>query len=188
MATGFTLWVTIILARSGPGAFERQGTTYGALVALYYAGGVTGGVLIGLAAPLRRWPVGSAVLGVLGLFPLYLGATFLGLPHSQWWTAEHLRAGCFLAIIVGAPVGAWAWLSENQSPVWMAVVQAPTRATVGVVWLATVLLAGGWYLFVSRWTSSWSPETGLLVAAVLFGAPILTALLVTWRFVNQPRS
>src|SRR6266550_3208488 len=73
VATGFSAWVTFVRLVSGTEPFDRLHTTYGAVIELYYAGGFSGGVFIGLLWSLRRWPLGSMLLGIIGVFPLYYG-------------------------------------------------------------------------------------------------------------------
>jgi hypothetical protein len=73
MATAFTVWISLLRWTAGTAPFDRIDTTYSATVALYYAGGAVGGLVIGLLLPLRRWPWGAALLGMLGVLPLYFG-------------------------------------------------------------------------------------------------------------------
>src|SRR3989442_1463332 len=82
VATGFSAWVTFLRVAYGTTAFDRLHTTYGAVVALYYLGGLAAGILLGVFWPLRRWLPGSALLGMLAVFQLYFGAAFTDSPRS----------------------------------------------------------------------------------------------------------
>ncbi len=83
LASVLSAWVTLVRLVAGTAPFTRAETTYPALLGLYYGGGLLGGLLIGLAWPLRKWLLGSAVLGVFGIFPLYFAALLMDSPRTQ---------------------------------------------------------------------------------------------------------
>src|SRR5512135_571983 len=104
VASGFSLIATIIWLAFGSTEPDSAGPSYGALIGMYYSAGLLGGALVGLAWPLRRYFLGSAFLGVIGVFPLYLGAAFLESGHSHWLTSENIQIASLLALLVGFPV------------------------------------------------------------------------------------
>ncbi len=63
VATGLSAWALLLRTQAGTAPFDRLHTTFTATVVGYYHGGTTGGLLIGLAWPLRRWLIGYALLG-----------------------------------------------------------------------------------------------------------------------------
>jgi hypothetical protein len=188
VATGLSLFVTVLRVGSGPGPFQRLDTTYPLTVALYYGAGFVGGILIGLAWPLKRWLLGSALLGMLGVFPAYLGAAFLMSPPSQWLTGDNFAEAALLALMVGVPVGAWSWLDDNEPPPWIQALLNPTALTIAVAWVLCLALSGGSYFFLSRWTGNWPFVLTILTVIGLFVVPIGVALFTTLQFVRQHAS
>jgi hypothetical protein len=185
VATVFSIWVTIVFFVSRGQAFERLGTTYGTIVGLYYAGGLAAGILIGLASPLGRFLPGAALLGVVGVFPLYSAAAFLISQPAGLLSSHTLSTGATISILVGLPLGVSFWLDENPAPPWIQALQSPTLGTVGFTWLLALVLGGGSYFFLSRWTSSWPDNLMILVAMIVFVLPVTTALVTTFKFVTR---
>lgn len=75
---GLTLINMLIYAVAG-GIAALDGTTITPLNVskVYIIGGVTGGLLVGLLNFLGRWTWGQAVLGIIGVTPMVLGASIL---------------------------------------------------------------------------------------------------------------
>jgi hypothetical protein len=185
VATGFSAWVTFLRLRAGTSPFDRLHTTYLATVELYYAGGLVGGTLVGLFLPLRRWPLGAALLGMLGVFPLYFGAALATSGAMKAFTRQNLASSGVLAFLVGGAVGIWSWLDDNpESQGVMHALRHPSSRTVMIVWIIAVALAAGSYFGLSRWTGSWAPDLVILLAFVLFVIPVFLAALVTWVWVK----
>jgi len=181
VATGFSAWVTFLRLTAGTSPFDRLRTTYLATVELYYGGALVGGTLIGLFLPLRRWPLGSALLGVLGVFPLYFGVALTTSGAGSTFTANNLASSSVLAFFVGGAVGIWSWLRDNpESHGLIQALRRPTIRTLAVLWLAAGGLAASSYFGLSRWTGRWPPDLVIFLAGALFVIPILIALLVTW--------
>ena len=187
VATALSLWATVLLLASGSKPFDSHDTSYGAVIGLYYAGGIIGGLIIGLAWPLRRYLFGAALLGILGVFPLYLGAGFLLSPPAQWLTLDNVVTAAFLALLVGSPVGMATWFKANPPPRWVNALLFPTAATVPVAWLVAIVVSGG-SLFLTRWTGSWPPVLVILIVLGLFALPIGVALFVTLRSLGGAKS
>jgi hypothetical protein len=182
IATGFAAWVTFLRLAFGTEPFQRLHTTYGSVVQLYYAGGVSGGILLGLFWPLRRWPLGSALLGFIGVFPFYYGAALLQSPRAEWFTHDNLTSALLLAFLVGAPVGVLYWLRDNpHGPRWIDALRYPTPATAAKVSVVAVGVAALSYFVLSRWTGAWPAEFSILVTFLLFILPLGLAIIVVVR-------
>ena len=169
VATGFTAWVTFLRLAVGTAPFDRLETTYAQVVQVYYAGGLAGGFLRGLLWPLRRSVVGSALLGVVGVFPMYYGFAIQQSPRSEWFSGNTLATALVLSAIVGSCVGTGAWLSDHpQGPAWVDALRYPTPATVTKLWVFAVAAASvAWFLGL-RWAGEWPA----VLALVLFMVPL----------------
>ena len=186
VATGFTVWITFIRLSAGPGPFESLDTTYGTTVALYYGGGFVGGILIGLLWPLRRWPWGAALLGMVGVFPLYFGVELAQSGVTGAFTRYNVASSALLAFLVGGAVGLWSWLDDNpESTGVIEALRHPTRSVLVKVWVSAVVVAGVSYLLLPRWTGSWDPTLTLFAAFVLFVIPLAVAVLVTLAWIKR---
>ncbi len=186
VATGFTVWITFIRLSAGPGPFESLDTTYGATVALYYGGGFVGGVLIGLLLPLRRWPWGAALLGIVGVFPLYFGVELAKSGVTDAFTRDNVATSTFLAFVVGGAAGLWFWFDDNpQSTGLIEALRHPTLAVLVKVWALAVVVAGASYMLLPRWTGGWDPTVTLFSAFVLFVIPLAVAVLVTLAWIRN---
>jgi len=176
IATVFSAWVTI----AGSGSRESLGVSYRALVGMYYTAGLAGGLIVGLAWPLSRHLLGAGLLGVLGMFPLYLGAGMLQSPTSQWWSLDNISTAGFIALMVGYPVGMALWFKDNPAPPWIKALLYPSAVLVRNVWLVAIPLAGG-SLLLTKWTGSWPFGLVVLTVLGLFALPLGLALFVTFR-------
>jgi hypothetical protein len=188
VATALSVWVTLLRVVSGTAPFDRLDTTYPTVVGLYYAGALAGGLVIGLAWPLRRWLFGSALLGVLGMLPLYLGVAYIESAPSQWLTEESLTVAVLLAILVGAPVGTLVWFRDHPiRPPWIGALSSPRPKTVVLVWIMALLLSGGSCVYLPRRIENWPPPLVILVFLVVFVVPLAMALLLTLRIARGSR-
>lgn len=183
VATGLSLWVTFLRITAGTVPFTRLETTYPVVIALYYTGGLVGGLLIGLAWPLRKWLLGSAFLGVLGMFPAYFGVMLMNSPQSQLHTAENIGSALFLSCVVGGSVGAWAWFQNNATyPAWISALEFPNPRMLTIAWSIALVSAGGSYFFLAKVMRDWPAGVMLAVFLLLFVCPLAIALLLTLRF------
>ena len=180
IATGFTAWITFLRQTAGTAPFDRLHTTYSATVALYYGSGLIGGVIVGLLLPLFRWPLGAALVGMMGVFPAYFGVALTTTDASHAFTRDNVADSAVCAFLVGGTVGIWAWIDDNpKSSGWIDALRHPTSQTVGKVWALALGIATPAYFGLSRWTGSWSPQLVTIVAFVLFVIPLGLAALVT---------
>ena len=189
VATGFTVWITFLRLKVGTKPFDGLDTTYSATVALYYGGGAVGGLLIGALLPLRRWPWGSALLGMLGVFPLYFGVQLTKSHAVDAFTLDNVLTSAFLAFLVGGAVGIWIWMEENPaSSGLIGALRRPTTALLGKIWGSALVIALASYIVLPRWSGSWNPTLTLFTAFVLFVIPLTSAVLVTLAWVRGERT
>ncbi len=182
VATCLSGWVLLLRTQAGTAPFDRLHTTPTAIVVGYYQGGITGGLLVGLAWPLHRWLIGYAVLGILGVFPLYLFAPG-GPENSPLLTSENLATSLLGASFVGAAVGLWAWSDDHpHGPVWFDWVRFPTFRTTVAAWGAALFISILALVLVPKWSFYWPFRLIVIAAGVLFIVPLVTAVLVTVRF------
>ena len=73
---------------------------------LFLAGGLGGGLVLGVLFPLSRSPLGSALLGVLAVTPYFVAQWWLSAPEES--QRHSLVAVCVVIVIVGGGVGYWA--------------------------------------------------------------------------------
>lgn len=182
VAIGLSAWVLLLRTLAGTAPFDRLHTTLGATVLGYYKGGVTGGLLIGLAWPLHRWLIGYALLGILGVFPFYFFAPG-GRDSAPLLSAENLATALLGALFVGTAIGVWVWSDDHpHGPHWFDTLRFPTFRTTVAVWGGALFIAILATVLVPKWSFYWPFRVIVLVAGVLFIVPLLTAILVTVRF------
>ncbi len=114
IASGLSAWATVLRLSQGTAPFERAGTPYAQTVLLYFVGFSFGGAILGALLPLRRWALGSMLLGFFFVAPVYASFVFLDAsPHgrfSSWNVIGTLAA----STIVGGGVGLWVWSNEQK--------------------------------------------------------------------------
>ena len=114
IATGLSAWATFLRLSQGTAPFERIGIPYAQAVLVYYGALGLGGAVVGALLPLRRWALGSMLLGFLLLAPMYASSALLYTLHhprfSTWIALGTLAA----SIIVGGGLGLWVWSNEQK--------------------------------------------------------------------------
>ena len=107
------LWGLVVFLVGNAGAFAKGRITLLVVLMLYALGGLVGGAAVGLALPLVRRSLGSALVGALAVLPIGTGlAVSVG---GFTWTVGHSVVVVSLALFVGAPVGvvyAHFWASD----------------------------------------------------------------------------
>ena len=109
IATGFSIWVTVLGIVGGKGRFENLGVTWFQTIALYYATIPLGGAAVGSLLFLRRWLAGSIFLGFLAALPLYAAVHLL---TQGTLTADSLIRAAIIAGAIGGAGGASVWWQE----------------------------------------------------------------------------
>jgi hypothetical protein len=109
MALYYTTIAILIYLIRGPAAFGTYGITFGQTVLAYWAGGVAGGLVLGVLLPVARNRLGKGVLGILVALPVFVAiALIMGDLH---WGAV-LVCATFFGI-----VGAMA-VDQIGGPTW----------------------------------------------------------------------
>lgn len=143
VATGFTVWVTILRISQGTVPFDRVGTAYGDTVLFYYGSFAIGGMLAGVLWPvLHRWLVGWMLLGCIFVAPVYVAFVIVGTSPAGPLSIWKIVGVLFGAVVVGGLVGLRSWsLSRNR---WK---ESRTNwRFVAILVLAGALLAAAMYI------------------------------------------
>ena len=114
IATGLSAWATVVRLSRGSDPFERAGTPYAKTIFLYYAGFSLGGAVVGALLPLRRWALGSMLLGFLFVAPVYGSFVFLGASPQERFSSWNVLGTLAASIIAGGGLGLWAWSNERK--------------------------------------------------------------------------
>ncbi len=116
MATCFSVAVVIARVVIGPGALQRFGISWAAIIAVYYVALSLGGLAFGALLPLKRHPLGAMVLGFLLVLPMYAALSVLmGLGLKEIPSVRvGLIIGAILAAVVGGAVGISIWSDEQK--------------------------------------------------------------------------
>ena len=108
----FALVLTIVLvllyAVRGSALFETYDTTFGGVVAVYFAGGLAGGAVVGLLRPLTRWRWGAAMVGVFAALPVGAAGRVLRYGLAPWGPKDTITLVIF-AVALGGTVGWIYW-------------------------------------------------------------------------------
>lgn len=115
VALMLTLLVSVLFLVYGNERFARNGVTLGGTILTYWLGCPLGGALIGWLRPLATRPIVAALVGMVGVLPLYVAAvsTMAGPP----WTWPPIRwIGAIVpACFVGGAIG-FTWLRYQPRP------------------------------------------------------------------------
>lgn len=114
IATGLSAWATFLRLWQGTAPFQHAGSTYSRTVFLYYAAFITGGVILGLLHPLRRWALGSMLLGFLFVLPVYASFVLIDASPSERFSTWNVCGTLAASLVVGGGVGLWVWLNERN--------------------------------------------------------------------------
>ena len=114
IATGFTLWVSVLRLTQGTAPFDRLGTPYETTVAIYYLTLPLAGAIVGLLYPLRRSVLGAMALGFLFMLPMYVGFVMVKTPRQEWFEPFRVVLTFGVAALAGSLLGYWIWWDENR--------------------------------------------------------------------------
>jgi hypothetical protein len=76
IATVLSAYTAALYLARGPAPFTANDTTVLTSVAVYYLGGVLGGLAVGLLLPFLRGRVGAAIGGAIAMLPVYAAAAY----------------------------------------------------------------------------------------------------------------
>jgi hypothetical protein len=110
MAIGFSVYVAVLFGVISVGSWHNMfaGATLSVVVAAYFAGGISGGLIAGALRPLGRWPLGKMAMGFLVAIPGYEVFAFaepmLDTSSRSTPLSEQLSIGLVCALLVGPMV------------------------------------------------------------------------------------
>jgi hypothetical protein len=107
-AVVLTVVLVLLHALRRSALFEAHNTTFGGVVAVYFGGGLTGGVVLGLLRPLTRWRSGAAMVGVLAAMPVGVAVRVLRFGLAPWGPKDTIALVVF-AVALGGSVGWIYW-------------------------------------------------------------------------------
>jgi hypothetical protein len=73
----YSIIVLVVYAIQGPDALARDHVTLGSVLALYWAGGIIVGAIVGVLRPLTKVRLGAIAVGFIAALPVMAGASFL---------------------------------------------------------------------------------------------------------------
>lgn len=114
VATGLSAWVTFLRLWQGTAPFDRAGTPYGVTVLVYYFAFSLGGVVVGALLPLRRWALGSMLLGMLFVGPVYASFMLIDPLPQDRFVNWNLFATLTATVVGGGLLGLWVWWDEQR--------------------------------------------------------------------------
>jgi hypothetical protein len=114
VAIGLSLWALLVRIVGGTKPFELTTFSYAQTVLVYFIGFTISGALLGLLLPLRRWAIGSMLIGTLFTLPVYAAFAMMfakaSAVRSSWLGPSVLIA----ALLVGGGLGLWVWSNEYR--------------------------------------------------------------------------
>ena len=114
MASGLTAWVTIVRLTLGPDAFALNGISYGKTVCFYFVGFAIGGIALGPLLPLRKWALGSMLLGFIFVLPVYATFIMLHAARADRFSNWNILGTLFGSLVTGGIVGFWVWSDQKK--------------------------------------------------------------------------
>jgi hypothetical protein len=101
IATLYSAWAVGLFLISGREAFEKYNVSVIAVLATYYAAGIIGGALVGLALPMARSFFGRIVVGVVAALVFFF-CVFVAMQGPFWhWTSDVWGSVASLGLIFG---------------------------------------------------------------------------------------
>lgn len=88
IAAVFCLWVTGVYLLAGPRPFAETGSSYRGVVLSYFACGVAGGVVVGLARPFIRTVRGAALTGFAAAIPCAIAFRIATTGTGGWGSGD----------------------------------------------------------------------------------------------------
>lgn len=105
MATGYLGWVSIVYVLGGAEAFSSHNVTYLLMVLTYYAVGVVGGAIVGLALPWVNHPFVAILVGILVGWVFFFAIELASSGPVWRWGRGDWRNVAVLGALLGAPGG-----------------------------------------------------------------------------------
>jgi hypothetical protein len=108
----YSVWVVLITRfPRGAAALDTIGISLARIIGLYFAGGVVGGTMVGLAWPLTRWRVGAGIVGYVAVLPFFASLALMDdamrEPAAFWFVV-------LVASLVGFFFAIWLWSDKHR--------------------------------------------------------------------------
>jgi len=113
VAALYTAIAVIVSLLSAGASIESRGLSLGSVIVVYVVGGVLGGVMFAVFAPLGATRFGSAVVGTLIMLPVSVGAVLFH-PQASLGDSDTWAAIVTCAVIMGGGVAYSIWEPERS--------------------------------------------------------------------------
>lgn len=114
MAIFFSLIALLIYGIAAVRGLEEHELPLYVLIASYFAGGIAGGVIVGLLRPLGKWWWGGAVMGIFALFPAVVSVLISLEGWVTRWDRTHFVFAIMYSVVVGSIVGVMLWRKHQN--------------------------------------------------------------------------
>jgi hypothetical protein len=108
-ATLTSLWVGGLAILRGSVRFETYGLTIWQIMAVYFAGGVAGGAVVGLLRPVTKYRLGAALVGLVAAVPLAFAVEIALQGSPSHWGDLEWGFIKFFACVMGPAGGLIRW-------------------------------------------------------------------------------
>lgn len=98
----------------GEAPFLANGTTFVKLAKAYLAGGIGGGLVVGLLRPIARFEVGAFILGILTVFPMYVAISIAMVGPIQSWDGGDWFIAIIASLVAGIFTGNEFWKNQEH--------------------------------------------------------------------------
>lgn len=120
LALLFSAWVAVLMLLSGSfviRASDNRPANGLLVIALYFAGAVVSGTIVGLTRRLARWTIGAILVGFLAALPVMAGAIMMARGRISWDTENTVLTLAAAALLGPATaVAIRADAEEEQRP------------------------------------------------------------------------
>jgi hypothetical protein len=108
-ATLFSAWIILLAIVRRSWEFDSYHVSAWQIILSYFAGGIGGGAVVGLARPITRYRLGAAVVGLVAAIPVAFAVEFAmqGMPGS--WPDDAWIGFYFIAGFLGPVAGLIRW-------------------------------------------------------------------------------
>lgn len=114
LAFALSLYAAAAYALVGPDAAAKEQIGLEGVVSVYVAGGMLGGVIIGVCRPLLRWRLGATMGGALAAIPAFVGFGVAKDGSPMQWNSATWGSVIIPASLLGAFVANLIWHSAAQ--------------------------------------------------------------------------
>jgi hypothetical protein len=113
LAVLYALYAVVLYVFRGQAAFDAVGATLAQVIASYFAGGILGGVAVGLLWPLSRHREGAIVIGIVTAFIIFSAVRFASVGSFTRWTSDIWASTIIAAVLLGGLVANFFWSAHH---------------------------------------------------------------------------